>query len=220
MKWCSCQCSLGAEPDIWQRNVYSAHVILSQRFRFTDVIHAPTLHWRLNNEITDVRTTAVSITFKKSEIWYMGRWLGVSNVIVQVETDTGLVGLGESVGSPSCNVVNRIIDSWRDSLLDQDPLRIEALMDRVVAQGGWQEFDRTGNVARAGRGNRPVGPGLQGSMSPAICAVRRPRLGEDVLHVFPPARADQGDDCAGNAGGPGGLGDDLCQGGTGHRGGD
>ena len=62
-------------------------------------------------KITDVRTTIVSIPFKKPEIWSMGRRVGVSNVIIEIETDTGLIGLGESIGFPSCGVIKPIIDS-------------------------------------------------------------------------------------------------------------
>jgi len=101
-------------------------------------------------KITDVRTTAVSIPFKKPEIWSMGRRVGVSNVIIEIETDRGLVGLGESVGFPSCKVIQPIIDSWRDALVGEDPLRTESLTRRIAAQGGWQHFDHTGNIALGG----------------------------------------------------------------------
>lgn len=101
-------------------------------------------------KITDVRTTIVSIPFKKPEIWSMGKRMGVSNIIIEVETDRGLVGLGESIGFPSCHVIRPIIDSWRDALVGEDPLRIESLMRRIEAQGGWHHFDHTGNVALAG----------------------------------------------------------------------
>ncbi len=101
-------------------------------------------------KISDVRTTIVSIPFKKPEIWSMGRRVGVSNVVIEVETDTGLVGLGESIGFPSAAVIKPIIDSWKDTMIGQDPLRTESLMHRLEVQGGWQHFDHTGNVARAG----------------------------------------------------------------------
>jgi L-alanine-DL-glutamate epimerase-like enolase superfamily enzyme len=101
-------------------------------------------------KITDVRTTAVSIPFKKPEIWSMGRRVGVSNVIIEIETDRGLVGLGESVGFPSCKVIQPIIDSWREALVGQDPLGVESLTRRITAQGGWQHFDHTGNMALGG----------------------------------------------------------------------
>ncbi|MFI5339051.1 MAG: mandelate racemase/muconate lactonizing enzyme family protein [Candidatus Methylomirabilales bacterium] len=100
--------------------------------------------------ITDVRTTIVSIPFKKPEIWSMGKRVGVSNIIIEVETDRGFVGLGESIGFPSCEVIKPIIDSWRDALVGEDPLHIESLMRRLEAQGGWHHFDHTGNVALAG----------------------------------------------------------------------
>ncbi len=101
-------------------------------------------------KITDVRTTIVSIPFKKPEIWSMGKRVGVSNIIIEVETDRGFVGLGESIGFPSCEVIQPIIDSWRDALVGEDPLRIESLMRRLETQGGWHHFDHTGNVALAG----------------------------------------------------------------------
>jgi L-alanine-DL-glutamate epimerase-like enolase superfamily enzyme len=101
-------------------------------------------------KITDVRTTIVSIPFKKPEIWSMGKRVGVSNVIIEVETDQGIVGLGESIGFPSCDVIKPIIDSWRDALIGEDPLRIESLTRRIATQGGWHHFDHTGNVALAG----------------------------------------------------------------------
>ncbi len=100
--------------------------------------------------ITDVRTTSVSVPFKKPEIWSMGRRVGVSNVIIEVETDKGFVGLGEAVGFPSCGLIKAILDSWRDALVGEDPLRLEGLMGRLATGGGWHHFQHTGNIALAG----------------------------------------------------------------------
>ena len=56
-------------------------------------------------KITSIDLTPVTIPFREAETWFWGQRRGISNVIVRLHTDNGLIGLGEAVGFPSAPVV-------------------------------------------------------------------------------------------------------------------
>ncbi len=47
-------------------------------------------------KITNVTAKAVNIPFKTPYVWSVGGYLGVTRVIVRVETDDGIIGYGEA----------------------------------------------------------------------------------------------------------------------------
>ena len=51
--------------------------------------------------IATLRTTIVSVPFSGEEVWVYGRRRGITNVLVEVESDDGLTGIGEAVGWPT-----------------------------------------------------------------------------------------------------------------------
>ena len=100
--------------------------------------------------IVDIRATPVNVAFTEPEIWSQGARHGITAIIVEVETDTGLVGIGESVPAPNPAVTVAAITSTADLLVGEDPRRVRALWARVQGPGGWAAFDRAGNAALAG----------------------------------------------------------------------
>jgi L-alanine-DL-glutamate epimerase-like enolase superfamily enzyme len=100
--------------------------------------------------ITGVRTTPVNVAFTEPEIWSQGARQGITAIIVEVETDTGIVGIGESVPAPSPEVTIAAVASTSDILVGCDPRRVRTLWSQLQGQGGWSPFDRTGNAALAG----------------------------------------------------------------------
>jgi hypothetical protein len=78
--------------------------------------------------ITELRTTIVSVPFREDETWIWGRRRGMTNALVQVETDEGLTGIGECPGHPSIAFVREVLSSIRDVLVGEDPLRIERIL--------------------------------------------------------------------------------------------
>jgi L-alanine-DL-glutamate epimerase-like enolase superfamily enzyme len=100
--------------------------------------------------IAAVRTTIVSVPFTADEVWAYGRRRGITNLVVEVETDDGLVGLGEAVGWPTPGVAERVLDAATPVALGHDAFRIEELMRRLYAERGWHYFRNTAGCALAG----------------------------------------------------------------------
>lgn len=71
-------------------------------------------------KIRSVKATPVNIPLEKPLWWTGGHYPGTSKVIVEVETDQGLVGLGEA---PSVDVLATIL-AMGERLVGQDPLDI------------------------------------------------------------------------------------------------
>lgn len=100
--------------------------------------------------ITDVRATPVNVAFTEPEIWSQGARPGITAIIVEIETDTGIVGIGESVPAPNPAVTVAAITSTSDLLVGKDPRHVRAIWSQLQGPGGWGAFDRAGNAALAG----------------------------------------------------------------------
>lgn len=74
-------------------------------------------------KITRVQATAVSIPFDAPYIWSVGEYTGITRVIVEVETDDGIVGIGEA---PSWECEADINDHMAPRLMGADPFDLEA----------------------------------------------------------------------------------------------
>ena len=48
-------------------------------------------------KIKDLTSTIVSIRFAKPTWWPYGRWDGTTAVVIELETDEGITGIGESI---------------------------------------------------------------------------------------------------------------------------
>jgi len=101
-------------------------------------------------KITAVRLTPVSIPFKQTEIWHYGKRDGISNIIIELETDIGLTGLGEAVGFPSAPLIAKVVESMVPSLIGQDPHHVEKITTNLYMHRGWHYFRYIGNCAIAG----------------------------------------------------------------------
>jgi L-alanine-DL-glutamate epimerase-like enolase superfamily enzyme len=100
-------------------------------------------------EITDFRTTIVSIPFREPETWAFGHVFGISVILLELETDTGLVGLGECPMFPNIRVANEVLASMRPVVLGRDPFDHEVIAHELYQQQGWHHFRRTANMAIA-----------------------------------------------------------------------
>ncbi|PYV42933.1 MAG: mandelate racemase [Acidobacteria bacterium] len=101
-------------------------------------------------KITDFRTTIVSVPFKEPERWAFGKRLGISNIILELETDQGLVGLGEAVGFPTVRVTQEILNAMRPVVIGRDPWDYEVLVHELTQVYGWHHFRHSGNCALGG----------------------------------------------------------------------
>jgi L-alanine-DL-glutamate epimerase-like enolase superfamily enzyme len=87
--------------------------------------------------ITALKTTVVAIPFTGEERWAWGGRRGLANVILEVETDEGLVGLGEAGGYPTPEIVVAVIRSLEDLVVGENPFHIERILKRMYVVGGW-----------------------------------------------------------------------------------
>ena len=82
-------------------------------------------------KITDVKTTAVRVPLSEPVKWSGGTRGTAPALIVEIETDSGIVGLGECAG-PHIPVIRTAVDAeLRPLLIGQDPLRTEFLLHRM-----------------------------------------------------------------------------------------
>jgi L-alanine-DL-glutamate epimerase-like enolase superfamily enzyme len=100
--------------------------------------------------ITDLKTTVVSVPHIEPEFISTGMRKGVTQIIVEVYTDSGIIGLGESISRPNAQVIEAAIQSMRPLLLGADPQNIEGIINNLRHVGGWHFFERVGNAALAG----------------------------------------------------------------------
>src|SRR4029077_7884961 len=55
--------------------------------------------------ISDLKLTKVAVPFATTERWAWGGLDGLANVVIEMQTDEGLVGLGEAPGHPTPEIV-------------------------------------------------------------------------------------------------------------------
>src|SRR2546429_7295693 len=81
--------------------------------------------------ITKLRTTPVAVPFRTDEIWAFGRRRGQASVLLELETDEGVTGLGEAATYPSTDIVLAVFRSLEPLVIGSDPFRIEQLLRRI-----------------------------------------------------------------------------------------
>lgn len=82
-------------------------------------------------KITAVKTHAIKIPFFKGEKWSGGTRYSAPSLIVQIETDEGLIGIGESVG-PTIPVIETVVNKeFAPFLIGRDPLELEAILAQL-----------------------------------------------------------------------------------------
>lgn len=78
--------------------------------------------------ITAIRATPVLIPLEKPYLWSYGQLDGFSKCVVEIETDAGVVGIGEAPSHASA----AIIRSWTERLIGQDAIDIVGLERRCL----------------------------------------------------------------------------------------
>lgn len=91
----------------------------------------------INLRISGVRVTPINLPLEKPLWWSGGHYPGTSKLIIQVETDQGLIGLGEA---PSVDVLHTI-QAMGERLIGSDALDIAACESRCVPP--WQIVQNT-----------------------------------------------------------------------------
>lgn len=100
--------------------------------------------------IVNIKATPISVPFVEREMFSFGYREGLSNVIIEIETDGGITGIGECMGNPSAGAILEAIKLFRPHLLGRDVFSIEAITIDFYKKARWAYFRNLGNSALAG----------------------------------------------------------------------
>jgi L-alanine-DL-glutamate epimerase-like enolase superfamily enzyme len=100
--------------------------------------------------IATVETVPVSVPYRHREVSSQVARDGVSDVLVKVTTDEGLVGWGEACCGADTASVEAALRAMTPFVVGRDPWNREAMRSDVFSHGLWQFRAGTGNFAWAG----------------------------------------------------------------------
>ena len=100
-------------------------------------------------KIVSLETFPVRIPYRHSEESSIIDRDGVSDVIVRLRTDNGLVGWGESCTAADTSGIESALRAMAPFVVGRDPWQSEAIYRDVFTSGGWQFQAMTGNFAFA-----------------------------------------------------------------------
>jgi muconate cycloisomerase len=79
-------------------------------------------------KITEVRTTPLLVPYEKPYHWAQGTTAGATIILVEVSTDEGVTGYGESIGTPSAEGIEAFIAEAAKCLIGRGPFQNARLM--------------------------------------------------------------------------------------------
>lgn len=82
-------------------------------------------------KISSIRTTPLLVPYKNPYHWAQGVIDGATVILIEVESDSGLIGYGESIGSPSAEAIELFIAKASDICRGRNPLHNARLMTEV-----------------------------------------------------------------------------------------
>ncbi|HLZ10626.1 MAG TPA: mandelate racemase/muconate lactonizing enzyme family protein [Chloroflexota bacterium] len=101
-------------------------------------------------KVTRLEPIIVSIPYRESEHSTRVQRDGVTDVIVRLETDTGLVGWGESCSGANVESIAEAVKAAIPIVIGRDPWNTEAIAADFFGAGLWDMRPMTGNFAYAG----------------------------------------------------------------------
>jgi muconate cycloisomerase len=90
-------------------------------------------------KITDIKTTPLLVPYSRPYYWAQGVIEGACVILVEVHTDSGIVGYGESIGSPSAEAIEAYLKRAARLCIGRDPFSNARLMADAY-QGLFQAF--------------------------------------------------------------------------------
>jgi glucarate dehydratase len=100
--------------------------------------------------VRTLETTTVSVPYRHREVSSQVARDGVTDVLVRVETDDGVVGWGESCSGADVRSIEAAIDAMSPFVIGSDPWNREAVQHELYQHGLWQFRAGTANFAWAG----------------------------------------------------------------------
>jgi L-Ala-D/L-Glu epimerase len=105
---------------------------------------------QLRMKVARLDTTIVSVPYVHREVSSIVARDGVTDVLVRVETDDGLVGWGEACSGADVVSVEAALEAMEPFVVGRDPWNREAMRADLWSHGLWQFRPMTGNFAWAG----------------------------------------------------------------------
>jgi len=93
--------------------------------------------------ITGLRATPVAVPFTQPEAWAFGERTGMVSVLLEVDTDEGLVGLGEAAAYPSGDIILAVLRTVEPLVVGETVFNIERIMKRINVVGTWHHVQAT-----------------------------------------------------------------------------
>lgn len=100
--------------------------------------------------IVNLETTIVSVPYRHQEVSSRVNRGGVTDVIVKLTTDNGLVGWGESCSGADVLSIEQAVHAARPFVVGRDPWQSEAIARDFFGLGLWDYRAMTGNLSFAG----------------------------------------------------------------------
>src|SRR2546426_7709513 len=79
-------------------------------------------------KITDVKATPVSVPMEAPLRWSMGIETGTTRTIVELQTDEGIVGVGETYGGAA--TASTILNNCRPLVIGEDPMELGKIISK------------------------------------------------------------------------------------------
>jgi L-alanine-DL-glutamate epimerase-like enolase superfamily enzyme len=93
--------------------------------------------------ITGFRATPVAVPFREDELWAFGGRRGLVSILLEVDTDEGVTGVGEASAYPSADIVLAVLRSVEPLVVGEDPFAIERISKRINVIGTWHHVKAT-----------------------------------------------------------------------------
>ncbi len=93
--------------------------------------------------VTGLRATPVAVPFTQPEAWAFGERTGMVSVLLEVDTDEGLVGLGEAAAYPSADIIEAVLRTVEPLVVGESAYNIERIMKRINVVGTWHHVQAT-----------------------------------------------------------------------------
>ncbi len=104
-------------------------------------------------KISDIRTTPLLVPYNRPFHQAQRSRDSASVVLVEVETEGGLVGIGESISRPDAATIEGLLAGSRDLIIGRDPRGVDAIVGDVmrhIVGGPGNDMDRLARQAVAG----------------------------------------------------------------------
>ena len=101
-------------------------------------------------KVTKVRVTPLAIPYKEPYYWAKGVHMGADTMLVEMDTDAGITGVGEASGEHSPEAVRATIESLKQFVEERSVFDVQRFLDDSYWTGLWSEVRRFANSAIAG----------------------------------------------------------------------